>query len=188
MQAGCPLREDCVHFHGACLLQKAHIECIVCSMTMHNKNAIYEVLPAGNNAGLPGYVQEHLHQASLVLQPKTDLSSRVKLASRLLSGLCSSMAGSKCKQVLYLPAVAVKNLKVYRQSSFPCMKLHICCAHILLCKPSNMHACCHVEMQYQHACPVCDNDCGIYVCMVAGLKCAKLPSVWTNTPLWNLVQ
>ena len=84
-------------------------------MTMHKKSAMYAALVAGKNAGLSGFVQEHLHQASLVLQPKTDLSSRVKLASRLLPGLCSSMAGSKCKQVLYLPAMAVQTLKVHSQ-------------------------------------------------------------------------
>ncbi len=110
-----------MHVNGACKLQSAHIERIVCSMTMHNKSAIYAALFAGVNAGLPGYVQEHLHQASLVFQPKTDLSSRVKLASRLLPGLCSSMAGSKCKQVLYLPAMAVKTLKVHRQPDCICV-------------------------------------------------------------------
>ncbi|DBA91019.1 TPA: hypothetical protein ACH3X2_004220 [Trebouxia sp. C0005] len=68
-------------------------------------------------------IQEHLHQASLVFQPKTDLSSRVKLASRLLPGLCSSMAGSKCKQVVYLPAMAVQTLKAKMQLLIPSQKL-----------------------------------------------------------------
>lgn len=54
----------------------------------------------------------HLHQASLVFQPKTDVSSRLRLANRLLPGLCSSMVGTKCKQVVYLPAKAVQALKV----------------------------------------------------------------------------
>ncbi|KAL0050991.1 hypothetical protein WJX82_000196 [Trebouxia sp. C0006] len=74
-------------------------------------------------AGCDNITQEHLHQASLVLQPKTDLSSRVKLASRLLPGLCSSMAGSKCKQVLYLPAMAVQTLKAKMQLLIPSQKL-----------------------------------------------------------------
>ena len=117
------------------------MELVYCKMHILNalfaarpcKSAIYAALLAGENTGLPGYVQEHLHQASLVFQPKTDLSSRVKLASRLLPGLCSSMAGSKCKQVVYLPAMAVQTLKVHRQpdcvcirASLPCVKLHTC--------------------------------------------------------------
>ncbi len=128
---------------------------------------------------LPGRVQEHLHQASLVLRPKTDLSSRVKLASRLLPGLCSSMAGSKCKQVLYLPAMAVQTLKVHtqpncicRRASLPCAKLHTCRKiHILPCKPSNMHECRQIEMQCRRICATCDNICSTRFCMVAGLKC-----------------
>jgi hypothetical protein len=113
---------------------------------MHNTSTIYAALFAGANAGLPGYVQEHLHQASLVLQPKTDLGSRIKLARRLLPGLCSSMAGSKCKQVLYLPAMAVKTLKVHRQpdwictrASFPCVKLHTRCKCMFYCASQVTH-------------------------------------------------
>ena len=160
------------------------MERIVCSMTilhnLHNKNAIHAALFAGDNAGVPGYEQEHLHQASLVLQPKTDLSSRVKLASRLLPGLCSSMAGSKCKQVLYLPAAAVQTLKVHSQpnslcerASLPCVKLYTCCKlHIFLCKPSQLHECRQKEMQCRRTCAVCGSICSIRICRVAGLKSA----------------
>lgn len=63
-------------------------------------------------------VQEHLHQASLVFKPHTDLGSRIKLASRLMPGLCSSMAGRKCKEVLYLPSKVVQALKVHAVAAY----------------------------------------------------------------------
>ncbi|DBA81521.1 TPA: hypothetical protein ACH3X1_007296 [Trebouxia sp. C0004] len=73
--------------------------------------------------GCDTVTQEHLHQASLVFQPKTNLTSRLKLASRLLPGLCTSMAGSKCKQVLHLPSLAVATLKAKMQLLIPSQKL-----------------------------------------------------------------
>lgn len=57
-------------------------------------------------------LQEHLHQARLVFQPETGMRKRMKLAGQLLPGLISSVAGSKCKQVLHIPAHLVQALKV----------------------------------------------------------------------------
>ena len=58
-------------------------------------------------------VQEHLHQARLVFQPGTGMRKRMKLARQLLPRLISSVAGSKCNQVLHIPAHLVQALKVY---------------------------------------------------------------------------
>ena len=57
-------------------------------------------------------VQAHLHQAKLVFQPQTGSRRRVKLARQVLPELVSSMAGRKCKQVLYVPVTLVQGLKV----------------------------------------------------------------------------